>query len=242
MAVGAVGPYRAAPSGGVATAVTVMADVAVLVVVPLVAVAVMVAVPADTPVTRPDGIVIARTVATVAVVGGPGYGCADKGSAVLIERRSRELLRGSGSDGSGGRRHADGRQNRRAVARAVAMAATWAEVRLLRLLLPMPPMLLLMAVWIWVALLPFLVEEARGLWQLAQLVAYRAAPSGGVAIAVTVMADVAVLVVVPLVAVAVMVAVPADTPVTRPVEALTVATGLLLEDQDTDAPTKAAPF
>ena len=97
-----------------------------------------------------------------------------------------------------------------AVARAVAMAATWAEVRLLRLLLPMPPMLLLMAVWIWVALLPFLVEEARGLWQLAQLVPYRAAPSGGVAIAVTVMADVAVLVVVPLVAVAVMVAVPAD--------------------------------
>ena len=129
-----------------------------------------------------------------------------------------------------------------AVARAVAMAATWAEVRLLRLLLPMPPMLLLMAVWIWVALLPFLVEEARGLWQLAQLVPYRAAPSGGVATAVTVMADVAVLVVVPLVAVAVMVAVPADTPVTRPVEALTVATGLLLEDQDTVAPTKAAPF
>ena len=55
------------------------------------------------------------------------------------------------------------------VARAVAMAATWAEVRFLRLLLPMPPALLLMAFWIWVALLPLLEEVARELWQLAQL-------------------------------------------------------------------------
>jgi hypothetical protein len=54
-------------------------------------------------------------------------------------------------------------------AKAVAMAATWAEVRLLRLLLPIPPVLLLMAFWIWVALLPLFAEEARGLWQLAQL-------------------------------------------------------------------------
>ena len=56
------------------------------------------------------------------------------------------------------------------------------------------------------------------------------------------MTDVPVLVVAPLVAVAVMVAVPTDTPVTRPVVALTVATGLLLEDQAMVAPAKAAPF
>ena len=62
------------------------------------------------------------------------------------------------------------------------------------------------------------------------------------AAAVTVMTDVPVLVVAPLVAVAVMVAVPTDTPVTRPVVALTVATGLLLEDQEMVAPAKAAPF
>jgi hypothetical protein len=60
-------------------------------------------------------------------------------------------------------------------------------------------------------------------------------------VAVTVMAEVAVLDIVPLVAVTVMVAAPADTPVTRPV-ALTVATELLLEDQVMVAPAKAAPF
>jgi hypothetical protein len=132
-----------------------------------------------------------------------------------------------------------------AVARAAAMASTWTEVRLLRL--PMPPTLLVMAAWIWPEVLPFLVEEARGLWQPAQFPAYRAAPSGGVATAVTVMTDVAVVVTAPLVAVAVMVAVPAETPVTEAFEGsveftVTVPTGVLLEDQDRVAPTKAALF
>ena len=57
--------------------------------------------------------------------------------------------------------------------------------------------------------------------------------------AVTVIADIAVLFVVPLVAVAVMVADPTATPVTRPV-VLTVANRGLLEDQVMVAPAKAA--
>ena len=53
--------YRAMPSGG-ADAETVMVDVPVLVVVPLVAVAVMVADPTDTAVTRPEPFTVATDV------------------------------------------------------------------------------------------------------------------------------------------------------------------------------------
>ncbi len=108
----------------------------------------------------------------------------------------------------------------------------------------MPPVPALMAAWIWAAVLPLFEEVARGPWQLAQYVAYRAAPSGGGVGGggddETVMRDVPVRVVEPLVAVAVMVAVPAETPVTRP-EPFTVATAVLLEDQVMVAPAKAAP-
>ena len=55
------------------------------------------------------------------------------------------------------------------VAKAVAMADNWVAVREERD--PMPPMLLVIAVWIWLAVLPGLLEVARGPWQLAQLLA-----------------------------------------------------------------------
>ena len=55
------------------------------------------------------------------------------------------------------------------VLRASAMAWIWAEVRLLRL--PIPPLLELMAFWIWVAVLPFFAELARAPWQPAQFAA-----------------------------------------------------------------------
>ena len=42
---------------------------------------------------------------------------------------------------------------------AVAMAWTWAEVRLDRE--PIPPLLALIALWIWVAVLPLFSDEAR---------------------------------------------------------------------------------
>jgi hypothetical protein len=63
--------------------------------------------------------------------------------------------------------------------RAVAIACTWVVVREVREREgePIPPVLLLIAVWIWVAVLPSLAELASGPWQLAQLLPYRVAPS-----------------------------------------------------------------
>jgi hypothetical protein len=54
-------------------------------------------------------------------------------------------------------------------ARAVAMAEIWVEVSEDRE--PMPPVLLVMAVWMRLVVAPALLEDARAPWQLAQLAA-----------------------------------------------------------------------
>ena len=56
---------------------------------------------------------------------------------------------------------------------AAEMAAIWSDVRALRAVLPIPPVLLLMAFWIAVTDLPFLLFP----WQPAQYEVYKAAPS-----------------------------------------------------------------
>src|SRR6185369_324989 len=63
----------------------------------------------------------------------------------------------------------------RHICRALAIAATWAEVNDDKE--PMPPVLALMAFWMAVAVASILFDDDRAPWQLAQLAAYNAAPS-----------------------------------------------------------------